>query len=87
MVFIESLDLQTWFVNVFSGTPEIFFLLSFMFISFMTAVFKMKPLTTMIMLSLFIILMTQFVGDAFLIITLILAVIFIGISIGRIVTR
>lgn len=87
MVFIEALDLQTWFVNVFSGTADIFFLLSFMFISFMTAVFKMKPLTTMIMLSLFIILMTQFVGDAFLIITLILAVIFIGISIGRIVTR
>ncbi|KKK76330.1 hypothetical protein LCGC14_2864730, partial [marine sediment metagenome] len=49
MVFIEALDLQTWFVNVFSGTADIFFLLSFMFISFMTAVFKMKPLTTMIM--------------------------------------
>lgn len=85
MTFIEPLNLQMFLVNIFAGTPEIFLFISFIVINGMAAFFRMDGTTTLLMIMLFIILMSPFVGQTFLFFMIALAIIPIAINIGRIV--
>ena len=75
--FHEPLELQYWFVNVFSGNWTIFIFVSMFAISAICAMFRMPNSTYIIMLLLFAgILITSGQQILFIILALILSLIF-----------
>ena len=71
MAWHEALDLEYWFINVLSGTPEIFTFIAFMAIAGMAAYFRMLNSITLLMFALFAIIMAEFIGGIYLIAILI----------------
>ena len=63
--FIEPLDLQNILVNTLSGSTNIFIFLSIIVISYMAGKFRMNNSITLIMLSLYAIIMANFIGTGF----------------------
>lgn len=59
MAIHEPLDLQYWFINVFSGSLEIFFMVAFVAIAGLAAYFRMSTIAFLMLYSLFIILSLQ----------------------------
>ena len=84
MSWIEPLNLEYWLVNVFSGSPDIFTFISFIFIASMAAYFKMMNLITLMMFVLFAVLMSQYLGGVYLIVALLVGLVG-AYQIGRIV--
>jgi len=69
--FIQPLNLECLFVNVFSGTASIFLFASFLVISFLAAMFRMNNMVMLLIMALFGMLFSQYVGGIYLIILLI----------------
>lgn len=67
---IQPFDLECLFVNLLSGSVEIFTFLAFIVIAALGAYFKMLNSTVMIMLAIFGILMAQFISGIYFIILL-----------------
>ena len=67
MTFIEPLDLEEWFVHVFSGSPEIFVVVSLLMLTMMAAYFRMTYLITVFMGLMFLALFSPTVSSPFLI--------------------
>jgi len=63
MAFIEPLELETWVINVFSGTPEIFLTISLLVISAMAGYFRMGSIALFFMLGVFILMFTEYVSS------------------------
>jgi hypothetical protein len=53
MAWIEPLELETWIINIFSGTPEIFLAVSLLVISGMAGFFRMTGIALFFMLGIF----------------------------------
>ncbi len=52
--WINSLELQTWFVNIFSGNLEIFTLIAIISIIGIVAVFKMTQISLLLFIGIFV---------------------------------
>lgn len=58
--FTSPLDLQTIFVNYFSGSMEIFMFISIIAFAYLGARYRMPTVVFMVLMSLFIVLMAAF---------------------------
>jgi len=83
MTFIKPLELQTWLVSVFSGTPEIFTAISLLVITIMAGYFRMRGIGLFFMLGLFVLLFSEVIPFSLLNFLLI----FVGLTIGYIVAN
>jgi len=85
MSWIEPLALQTWFVNVLSGTPEIFIILAMIIISSAAARFNMPNSITLAMIVIFIVMVNFYieVGGIFLLVIFLVGI-FTFFSVKRI---
>lgn len=87
MAFIEPLALQTWFMSVFSGTPEIFIAVALIVIISMAGYFKMKMLTMFFMLGTFLLMFAGIITSPILILMLIIGGLVVGFSFAKFVER
>ena len=55
MTWIEPLELETWIVNVFAGTPTIFGVITIIVITGLAGFFRMNTIGLFFMLGLFLI--------------------------------
>lgn len=82
--FIEPLNLQCWFMNIFAGTMEIFAFVSIILIAGLAAKFKMSNELSLTMIALFVVLFSGYLNGIYL-----LVILLVGITsffaIGRIV--
>ena len=70
MPFTQPWDLRTIFINILSGNTEIFTFISFILIAVAAASFRMRDRTFLIMIALFSVLLSQYVGGIYLIVLL-----------------
>lgn len=87
MVFIEPLALQTWFMSVFSGTPEIFIAVALLVILSMAAYFRMKNITMFFMVGTFLMMFAGIITSPILILMLIIGGLVVGLSFTKFVER
>ena len=87
MSWIEPLSLEVWFVNVFSGTSEIFGAIAIIIIAGLAAYFKMNGVALAFMLGLFVFMFSPWIGDTFLILFSIIGGILIYYWISKIVQK
>jgi len=66
MTWIEPLELETWMINVFAGNPDVFGAIALLVISSMAAYFRMNPIAMFLMLFIFVMMFTNYVGFSFL---------------------
>jgi len=79
--FHEPLGIRYWLVNTFSGNIELFFFLTFIFISGMAAKFRMNGTITMVSMVLFGSLFSQYFGGIYMLILVMVGMItFISFS-------
>ena len=84
-MWIEPLDLQTWFVQVFSGSMQIFTAIALMIIVGMAGYFRMNIITMFFMIGMFTVLFSQYIGSAFYTLIALVSSLLIGFWISRIV--
>jgi len=84
--FIEPLNLECLFINVFAGNAVIFLFLAFIFIGAMAARFRMRNTIVMLMVGLFSILFGRFEPGLY-ILTVLLGGIIAYTAIRRVVSR
>ena len=85
MTWIEPLKLETWFVNVFSGTPEIFFAISLLVISTMAGFFRMNMVGLFLMLGTFMLMFYNYINNPMIDLFAIIGGLVIGFWISRMV--
>jgi hypothetical protein len=68
MSWIEPLELETWFINVFSGSAEIFGVIALIFIAGMAGFFRMTGVVLFFMVGLFLLMFSGYIGINFLVI-------------------
>lgn len=82
--WIEPLNLQCLFVNILSGSIEVFMFISFIFIAGLGAYFRMLNATVLIMFGLFAIFMAKYIGGIYFLAILLVGLI-VSYAIGKIV--
>ena len=82
MAFHSPFDLYYWFVQTFAGNMTIFLAISFILIASMTAMFRMTGSIAGIMFGLFVILLAAYVGNIYLLIIVVAAII-VGWTLSR----
>jgi len=87
MAFIEPLALETWFINVFSGSGEYFTALAIFAILALSGYFRMNGLTAGFMVMVFILLFSGYVPASIVILLAIIGGLLVGIVLPRIVSR
>ena len=83
MAFIPPLELKTIIVNIFSGDPEIFGILSILIISSMAGYFRMNMLGMLLMIGIFVLMFSEIITLNFFI----LFAIFGGLAIGYTISK
>lgn len=83
MTFIEPLALQTWIVQVFSGTPIIFFGIALLAIATISSYFKMNAINMFLMIGVFVLMFTEYIGQAIFALFAIIG----GLIVGYVLTK
>jgi hypothetical protein len=84
-MWIEPLNMEAWFINVLTGSPDIFTALAIIFIFSMGGYFRMNLATSSLMLGLFFVMFAGFVSFEIYFILLAVASMAIGFAISKIV--
>jgi ABC-type multidrug transport system permease subunit len=84
MTWIEPLELETWILNVFSGSPTYFGALALFVISGLAAYFRMNTLLTVFMVGIFYFMFAAYIGTSFIILFSIIAGFAIGYTLNKI---
>jgi len=84
MTWIEPLNLEYWTINVLAGSVEIWTFLAFIFISGLAAYFRMNNIVFLMMVALFGVMMSIYIGGLYIFI-LILTCLAVFYSISKIV--
>lgn len=86
MAWIEPLQLETWLINVVSGSDTNYFaILALLVITSMAAYFRMNGITTGLMIGLFLLLFSSYIPPTFTFLITVLAGLMIGYWISKIV--
>lgn len=78
MVWIEPLELETWLISVFAGTPEIFAAIALLIITSMAAMFRMTTMGLFFMIGMFLLIFSGFINSVLLIFIAVIG----GLAIG-----
>jgi len=81
--WLEPLKLQTFFMNIFAGSPDYFIAIAIIIISAMAGYFKMGAMTLFFMLGLFMFIFFEYTMSPILTLFLII----VGLLIGYVVSR
>jgi hypothetical protein len=84
MTFIEPLALETWFIQVFAGTADIFMILALMAIASMAAFFRMNGIGAFFMVVTFLLMFAEFFTAPLLVFAAVIGGLMIGYTISRI---
>ena len=84
MTWIEPLEMETWFMAVFSGTPEIFLAVALIAIAGMAGLFRMKLLTMFFMIGVFLLMFSGFISSPIVILIAVVSALLIGYQVSRI---
>ncbi len=87
MVWIQPLELETWIINVFSGSHEIFLGVAMFFVFGGAAYFKMSTLGMFLMLAVFLIMFSAFMANYLILIMGVVGGLVVGYWVSRIVKR
>ena len=83
--WIEPLQLETWIVNVFAGSLEIFLAVGLIFVFGLAAFFRMTSLTLVLLLGLFLVMFSGWINIELYFLIIALASVLVGFWISRIV--
>lgn len=83
MSWIEPLELQTWFMSVLSGTPDIFVVLALIFISSMAGYFRMNGIGMFFMIAMFLFMFSSLIASPLIIFISVMGGLLIGYTISR----
>ena len=87
MAWIPPFEMQTFFVNVFAGSPDIFLGMALIVIIGMAAWFKMSTLTMFIMIGLFVFMFPLYIQSPFVALFSVIAALIVGLSVNKIANR
>ena len=82
-MWTEPLKLETWFINILSGDPEIFLVIALIAISSMAAYFRMNGIALFFVIGVFLLMFSTFINSPLII----LISIFGGLLIGYILSE
>ena len=83
--WIEPLNLETWIVQVFAGTPEIFTAISLIIIISMCAFFRMNKIGLFFIIGVFLLMFAGYITPSFLILMGLIGGLLIGYWISKLV--
>jgi hypothetical protein len=84
MAFIQPLNFEQWFINVFAGNPDIFGAIAIMVIASMSAYFRMSGVGLFFIIGLFVLMFSGFIGTTFLTVMGIIGGLVIGFTLSKI---
>lgn len=84
-MWIDSLNLEVWIINIFAGSQEIFLAVALFFIFGMAAYFRMNGLVMVFMLGLFLIMFNAYVASYMLLTIAIIGGLLLGYWVSKIV--
>lgn len=87
MAWVEPLSLETWVLNIFSGSTSIFTAVAILFISGLAGYFRMTMATMFFMLGLFFFMFAGFVEPSFAILISIFGGLIVGYMLSRFAER
>ena len=85
--FIPPLELSTWLIQIFAGTPEIFAAISLLVITSLAAYFRMTLIGLVFIIAMFLLMFSGFINSVLLILIAIIGGLAIGFFMVRIFTR
>ena len=83
MAWIQPLELQTWLISVFAGTPEIFGGIALLVIATMAATFRMTTVGLFFMIGMFLLMFSGFINSVLLILIAVIG----GLALGYLIHR
>ena len=87
MTFIQPLEMETWIVSVFSGTPEIFTSIAILVIMGLSGYFRMKGGTMFLMVTIFLFMFAEIIPFSLLTLIAIFGGLLIGYTISTFTER
>ena len=87
MAWIQPLELQTWLISVFAGTPEIFAAIALLVITRLAAYFRMTLIGLVFIIGMFLLMFSGFIDSVLLILIAIIGGLALGFFMVRIFTR
>jgi len=84
VAWIEPLALETWMINVFAGTPDIFTVISLLVIAAMAGYFRMTMIGMFFMLGTFLIMFSTFLNSPILVAITVIGGLLIGYNLSKI---
>jgi hypothetical protein len=87
MAWIEPLELETWFVNVFSGSFQLFTGIALFVIILLAGYFRMAGITLLMMIGLFFIMFKDYVDINLFILLAFLMAYLVGFWLRKVITR
>jgi hypothetical protein len=82
--FIPPLQMETWLMSVFSGTPEVFTALALLVLSGMAGYFRMSMMTMFLMLAIFLMMFAGWVSSPILLLIAVIGGLMFGYTISKI---
>ena len=83
MDWIQPLELQTWLISIFAGTPEIFAGIALLVITAMAATFRMTVIGLFFMIGMFLLMFSGFINSVLLVLIAVIG----GLALGYIIHR
>jgi predicted RND superfamily exporter protein len=78
MDFIEPLSLQTWMIQIFAGTPEIFAAIALLIITTLASMFRMTTIGLFFIIAMFLIMFSGFIDSVLLMLIMIIGGLILG---------
>lgn len=83
MDYIQPLQLETIFINIFSGSPDIFGVIMILIITGLAGYFRMNGISLFLMLGVFVLIFSGYIGLNFVILFAIFGGLIIGYTLSR----
>lgn len=87
MTWIQPFEMETWFMNVFAGSPDIFLGISLIVIIGLSAWFRMTTLTMFFMIGVFVLIFSPYIQSPFVALFSVIAALIVGLSVNKIANR
>ena len=82
--FIPPLQMETWFLSVLSGDPEIFTAIALLAIASLAGYFRMNGIGLFFIIGMFLIMFSGFINSPLVILILVISGLLIGLMLNRI---
>jgi hypothetical protein len=87
MSFVEPLEMQTWFLNIFSGDGSYFAILALFSITSMAAYFRMNGVGMAFMVGIFLLMFSAYIPSTLTVFITIIAGLLIGFWVSQILKK